>query len=221
MRVAILANGETVKNFTNNPTLQGKYDQVWGLNQQATWKGVSLDKCFVMDDLKLRMPFYAGHDFTEWLKTYDRPIVTSRAYPEWPKSEDYPIYEIAHYFGLPLGISMYSTPDYMIALAIYEGAHQIDLFGVDMSHPTKDSEMMRCSTAQWIGAAHARGVLVRSFVGSFFQYYTNPGIALEQGLYGFAKRPRIEDLANTDYYEAWLPYRREVLDQREKDSESS
>lgn len=221
MRIAILANGETVKNLTNNPTITKNYDQIWGLNQQATWKGLKLDKCFVMDDLKLRMPFYAGYDFTEWLKTYDRPIITSRAYPEWPTSEDYPIHEIAHYFGLPLGISMYSTPDYMIAQAIYEGANHIDLFGVDMTAPVKDSEQMRCATAQWIGAAHARGVLCRTFVGSFFQYFTNPGVCMEQGLYGYAKRPRIEDLVNHDYYEAWLPYRREVIDQLEKDSESS
>ena len=90
-----------------------------------------------------------------------------------------------------------------------------------MSHQTKDSEQMRGCTAQWIGAAHARGVLVRSFVGSFFQYFTNPGIILEQGLYGYAKRPRIEDLVNPDYYEAWLPYRRDIIDQVEEDNESS
>ncbi|MHA2086620.1 MAG: hypothetical protein ACXABD_23005, partial [Candidatus Thorarchaeota archaeon] len=114
-----------------------KYDKVWGLNQIATWSGIGLDKCFVMDDLKLRMPYYAGYDFVDWLKTYPRPIVTSRAYDEWPTSEDYPIKEIAHYFGLPLGISMYSTPDYMIALAIYEGATQIDLFGCDYTDTQK------------------------------------------------------------------------------------
>ena len=200
MKVAIIANGPTNHNFTDNPT-KGKYDQVWGLNQIATWKGLELDKCFVMDDLKLRMPFYSGYDFVNWLKDYKKPIITSKVYEEWPTSEEFPIKEIAHYFGLPLGISMYSTPDYMIALAIYEGATQIDLFGVDM---VKDGPIeMKLGTAQWIGAAHARGVLVRSFVGSIFQYMTNPGICMEQGLYGYARRPRIEDLTNTDYYEVW------------------
>lgn len=203
MRIAILANGNTNRNFTSNPTVQGKYDQVWGLNQLATWKGIELDKCFVMDDLKLRMPFYAGYDFVNWLKEYPRPIITSKAYEEWPTSEAYPIKEIAHYFGLPLGVSFYSTPDYMIALAVYEGAHHIDLFGVDMSDMTKGAIEMKLATAQWIGAAEARGVLVRSFVGSIFQYLTNPGICMETGLYGYVQRPRIEELTNTDYYEAW------------------
>lgn len=200
MRVAILANGETVRNYTSNPTIT-KYDQVWGLNQQASWKGITLDKCFIMDDLKLRMPYYAGFDFVNWLKTYKQPIITSRKYEEWPTAEEYPIKEIAHYFGLPLGISMYSTPDYMIALAIYEGATHIDLFGVDMAK--QGPIEMKLGTAAWIAAALARGVLVRSFVGSLFQYLTNPGICMEQGLYGYARRPRIEDLVNTEYYDAW------------------
>jgi hypothetical protein len=204
MRIAILANGKTVDNLLNNPTIQGKYDQVWGLNQQATWKGIKLDRCFVMDDLKLRMPYYAGFDFTEWLKTYEQPIITSRAYEEWPSSKNYPIMEIAHYFGLPLGISMYSTPDYMIALAVYEGATQIDLFGVDYSDGIKNNSEMIMGTAQWIGAALARGVLVRTFVGSALQWITNPGIIMENGLYGYTYKPRIEELVNTDYYEAWL-----------------
>jgi|ETNvirenome_6_85_1030632.scaffolds.fasta_scaffold18794_1 hypothetical protein len=202
MRIAILANGQTVNNFTNNPTISvDKYDQVWGLNQQGTWKGLTLDKLFVMDDLKLRMPFYAGYDLVEWLKTYPGEIVTSKAYDEWPTSVSYPIKEIAHYFGMPLGTAMYSTPDYMIALAIYQGATQIDLFGVDMA--TEGPIEMKLGTAQWIGAAHARGVLVRTFVGSLFQYLTNNGVTMESGLYGYAKRPRIEELVNTDYYEAW------------------
>lgn len=203
MKYAILANGETVHNFTKRLShLPRKYDQVWCLNQQATWQGIDEDRCFIMDDLKLRMPFYAGYEFCEWLKTYDKPIITSKAYPEWPTSESYPIMEVAHYFGLPLGIAMYSTVDYMIALAIYEGATNIDLFGVDMADGTGPLEM-RCGTAQWIGAAHARGVLVRSFVGSFFQFFTHPGQIHERGLYGYAERPRIEDLANTSYYKAW------------------
>ena len=102
---------------------------------------------------------------------------------------------------------MYSTVDYMIALAIYEGATSIDLFGVDMAGAIESCPLeMRCATAQWIGAAHARGVLVRAFVGSFFQFFTHPGQIMERGLYGYAQRPRIEDLVNTDYYEAWQPY---------------
>lgn len=200
MRVAILANGDTVKNFGANPALR-KHDKVWGLNQQATWKSVVLDRCFIMDDLKLRMPFYSSYDFTEWLKTYPLPIITSRAYPEWPTAREFPIKEICHYFGVPLGMSMQSTPDYMIALAIYEGATHIDLFGVDMV--TVNTPEMHMATAQWIGAAEARGVMVRTFAGSRFQALTNPGCVHEHALYGYVLKPRIEDLVNPDYFEEW------------------
>jgi len=202
MKIAILAGGDTNQQFTKPTAIKPRYDEVWGLNQQATWKGIELDKCFIMDDLKLRMPFYAGYDFVNWLKTYPKPIITSKAYDEFPTSEAYPIKEIAHYFGLPLGCAMYSTPDYMIALAIFMGATQIDLYGVDMVSKEIPPEMF-LGTAAWIGAAQARGVYVRSFVGSAFQYITNPGIAMESGLYGYVQRPRIEDLVNTDYYKVW------------------
>ncbi len=202
MKIAILANGDTVKQFTNTASVKPHYDEVWGLNQQATWKGITLDRCFIMDDLKLRMPFYAGHDFVEWLKTYDRPIVTSKAYKEWPTSEDYPIKEICHYFGVPLGTSMYSTVDYMIALAIYEGAIQLDLYGVDMTHKSAPTEMV-LGTSAWIGAALARGVLVKTLQGSIFTFITNPGITMEAGLYGYVQKPRIEDLVNNEYFQVW------------------
>ena len=205
MRIAILANGPSLENFGGNHVLR-KHDKVWGLNQQAAYKGMRLDRCFVMDDLKLRMPFYAGYDFTEWLKTYDLPLITSKAYPEWPTSKSYPIKEVCHYFGIPMGVAMYSTIDYMIALAVFEGATHIDLFGVDMNTVTKDITM-KLATAMWIGAAMARGVFVRTFDGSVFQPLTNPGVAMEAGLYGYVRRPRIEDLVNEDYYEEWADAR--------------
>ena len=200
MKLAILANGESVSNFVNNP-LRQKFDQVWGLNQQATWKGIKLDKLFVMDDLKLRMPFYSGYDFVNWLKDYKQPIITSRAYDEWPTSVDYPIKEVCHYFGVPAGMAMYSTVDYMIALAVMEGAIELHLFGVDMVDKTMHE--MRIGTAHWIGVAHGRGVLVKTYFGSMFQYITNPGHCMECGMYGYAKMPRIEDLVNPDYFEAY------------------
>lgn len=200
MRIAILANGKSLEGFGGNHVITPP-DQLWGLNQQAAIKNMRLDRCFVMDDLKLRMPFYAGYEFTDWLKTYDLPIITSTAYPEWPTASEYPIKEIAHYFGLPLGVSMYSTPDYMIALAIYEGATHIDLYGVDMNQ--KEASAMQLGTAQWIGAAMARGVFVRTFQPSIFQSLTNVGVVMEHGLYGYVRKPRIEDLVNEDYYEEW------------------
>ncbi len=186
MKIAILAKGETLSKF------QGKYDEVWGLNQLG--KTHELDKLFVMDDFKARLPYWNNNDFPEWLKTYDKPIITSRAYPEWPTSENFPIRELARYFGLPLGISMYSTVDYMIALAIYMGVSQIDLYGVDCANPKRE-ETTRVSIGMWIGIAMSKGIKVTTQPGSFFQWYTVTGVCYEQGLYGYVGAPRIEELA--------------------------
>lgn len=201
MIYAILANGETTINFTKRAShLPRNYDKVWGLNQQATWQGHEFDAIFIMDDLRYRMPSYAKQPFVDWLKTYDGKIITSTAYEEWPTAEAFPIVEICKYFGLPLGVCMYSTVDYMIALAIYEGATEIHLFGVDMMNDDHPMEM-RCSTVGWIMAAEARGVTVTTFVGSWFQFFTNLGQVMESGLYGYIIKPRVETLANLQYTE--------------------
>lgn len=185
MKVAILAKGPTLEKFPGFG-----YEEVWGLNQLC--KSHCLTKLFVMDDLIHRMPAW-DPDLPEYLKTYDKPIITSRAYPEWPTSVEYPLVEHCKEFGLPLGMAMYSTVDYMIAHGILSGATQMDLYGVDCSHPKRE-ERVRVSIAMWIGIAMSRGIRVTTQNGSFFHWYTVPGICYEQGLYGYAGPPRIEDL---------------------------
>lgn len=184
MKVALLAKGKTLAKF------DGEYDEVWGLNQIA--KSHDLTKLFVMDDLIYRMPAWDS-DFPEWLKTYDKPIITSKKYADWPTSESFPIKEVAKKFGLPLGISMYSTVDYMLALAIYLGASQIDLFGIDCANPKRE-ETTRVSIGRWIAVAQSHGIKVNSLPGSFFQWFTVTGVCYEQGLYGYVGAPRIEEL---------------------------
>jgi len=190
MRLAILAKGETLKFFPKgNDT---PFDEVWGLNQQAKDKSLSLDRLYVMDDLMYRMSIWTGPEFTEWLKTYPGKIITAKAYPDWPTAESYPIEDIAKHFGLPFGIAMYSTIDYMIAQAIYEQWDVMDLFGVDnISHGQHE---MRNSTGMWIAAAMSRDITVNTSPGSYYQFWTNTGIAHEYGLYGYHFRPRIENL---------------------------
>jgi len=187
MRVALLAKGQTLAKFPGRE----HFDQTWGLNQQAQTRD-DLDLCFVMDDLMLRLPAYSGPEFPEWLKTYPGRIMTSTAYPEWPTAEEFPIYACAHKFGLPLGISMYSSPDYMIAYAIMKGAKEIHLFGVDVLE--LKAQEMRAATAGWIFAAEALEIKVVVPQGSFFYLYTNVPVVMENGIYGYAQRPRIERL---------------------------
>jgi hypothetical protein len=192
MRLAIVAKGETYKFYpgkAGNERMK-PYDEVWGLNQLASI--IEMDRCYVMDDLLYRMPAYAGQDFCDWLKSYKGRIITSHAYPDWPTSENYPLEEVCKHYGLPLGVAMYSTPDYMIAQAVMDGWKEIDIFGVDQID--KGLDEMRGATAVWIGVALSRGIVVRTFPGSFHQFFTNTGICMEYGLYGYVFRPRIEKL---------------------------
>lgn len=185
MTVAILAKGDTLKLFPGREP----YSEVWGLNQICLTH--DLDRLFVMDDLKLRMPAWDEH-LPVMLKSYPKPIWTSRRYEEWPTSVEFPIREVARHFGNPLGLSFYSTVDYMIALAIYEG-HDMELFGVDCISPRRE-ETVRCSIARWIAVAQSKGLKVKTHPGSFFHWFTVTGICYEKGMYGYAGPPRIEEL---------------------------
>jgi hypothetical protein len=186
MRVAILAKGPTLALYPGRES----YDEVWGLNQLG--KTHDLDLLFIMDDLKLRMPAWDA-ELPELLKAYERPIVTSRAYPEWPTSVEFPLKDLVAEMGLPLGLAIYSTVDAMIAFGILRKVERMDLYGVDCMQPRRE-ERERVSIAMWIAVAQSRGIKVTVQGGSFFQWYTNTGTAFEHGLYGYAGPPRIEDL---------------------------
>jgi len=197
-RVALIARGPSNKKY---PGKDYGYDEVWTLNQlcQQYVDMGEIDRLFVMDDLKTRAPFYGndGPEFAEWLVyEYKGRVVTSNVYAGLPDNfEEFPLMDIVADFGIRVGTAFYSTPDYMIALAIHEGFSHIDMFGVDQMHDGAP-KVMTTATALWIGVAHGRGVRVRVFQGSFYEYFLHTGITMEQGLYGYdLKRPRIEELA--------------------------
>ena len=199
MRLAILALGASLKQYPGKGGDQYKnpYDQVWALNGMAFFPDCQdIDRLYVMDDLVYRLPVYSGEELAKSLQKYEKRIITSRVYNDWPTAERFPIEDCVEEFGLPLGIAMYSSPDYMIAHALMDGFTSIDLFGVD--NLDKVAPEMTSSTAKWIGVAQSRGVTVNTFQGSHHQYHCSNAIAMEYGLYGYAFKPRIETLAFPD-----------------------
>ncbi len=198
-RLAILACGTSIEKYPGRGG--GKYnkafDEVWALNGMAYWPDMEdIDRLYVMDDLVYRLPHYSSSELAESLKTYEKRIITSEAYDDWPTSESFPIDDCIKEFGLPLGITMYSTPDWMIAHAIMEGWTEIDIFGVD--NQDKAVSEMRSSTARWIAIAQDRGITVSTYAGSHHQFFTSTAVAYEFGIYGYAFRPRIEKLKFPD-----------------------
>ncbi len=194
-RLAILAMGKSIDKYPGRggSKFHKEYDEVWALNGMAFWPGCDdIDRLYVMDDLVYRLPHYCNSELAESLKTYEKRIITSKAYKDWPTAEAFPIDDCVAEFGLPLAIVMYSTPDWMIAHAIMEKWDEIDIFGVD--NHDKAKEEMRSSTALWIGIAMSKGITVSTFAGSYHQFFTSTAVALEFGIYGYAFRPRIEKL---------------------------
>lgn len=198
-RLAILALGRSIDKYPGRGGDQYKraYDEVWALNSMAFLPSCEdIDRLYVMDDFEYRLPYYNNKEFGDSLKGYKKRIITSRVYDGWPTAERFPVEDCVKEFGLPLGIAMYSTPDWMIAHAIMDGFTSIDLFGVD--NQEKATAEMSLSTSKWIGVAQGRGIMVNSYLGSVHQFSTNTAFGHEYGLYGYAFKPRIESLVFPD-----------------------
>ena len=193
--LAILACGKSIDKYPGRggDEYKSAYDEVWAINSMAFFPGCEdIDRLYVMDDFEHRLPYFCNKELGESLKTYDKRIITSRVYPDWPTAERFPVEDCVKRFGLPLGIAMYSSPDWMIAHAIMDGFTSIDLFGVD--NQEQASAEMSLATSKWIGVAQGAGITVNSYLGSVHQFSTNVAFAHEFGLYGYAFRPRIETL---------------------------
>ncbi len=196
MKIAILGRGSTLKEFPGHD----KFDEVWGLNRLAQDRLLSngagekynLDRLFVMDDLKLRVPAFEGEEWADQLKSYKGRFITSEYYEEWP-CEAYPLEEVCKSVAWPLGMAMYSTVDYMIAMAIYEKVDEIHLYGIDCTYKAV-TDVVRMSICVWIGAAQGRGIKVVSPKDSAFYWWTHAGFIHENGLYGYVNRPHVEKL---------------------------
>lgn len=71
--------------------------------------------------------------------------------------DNYPIDDVIAYFGADF---FTSGIDYMLALAIYESATEINLYGVALAYGG-EYEYQRPSVHFWIGQAMGRGIKVR------------------------------------------------------------
>lgn len=71
--------------------------------------------------------------------------------------DNYPIDQVIKYFGTDY---FSNTIDYMIALAIYEGATEINLYGVAVNTPD-EYLYQRAGIHFWVGQAMGRGIKVR------------------------------------------------------------
>jgi len=127
------------------------WDEIWCINLIA--RAVRHDKHFMMDDLRYQVaelyPKFAAE-----LKTTDRPIITSQAYPEFPTSVSFPIKQVVNVLRDDW---FENTACYAIGYALAIGVKELWLYGCDFYY-----ENVQAREAGGQNAAHLIG-LARQF----------------------------------------------------------
>lgn len=123
--------------------------ETWGLPWDA-WSP-RYDCLFEMHDRSLFET--RGEDYMKRLRDADRPVYMQQAHSDIPLSQPYPMADVAALTGDYFG----SSVAYMLALAIYEEAEEIGIWGVELND---DYDHQRPGLEYMIGFARGRGVKV-------------------------------------------------------------
>ena len=148
--VSLVALGDSKTAFFHECMMTGKpkgvANEVWAINKLGVI--IKHDVVWRMDDLsevvdcneKLFSGGCLGKEAEDihtqidtWMKNHDKPIITSKAYPEiYPTSVEYPLEAVIN----KIGFSYFrTTPAYAAAFAIYIGVKQLRVFGCDFVYP--------------------------------------------------------------------------------------
>lgn len=121
------------------------------------------------------------NDYSSWGRTEATADKISRAAAKkngvpYCDLTNYPLKEVVEYFGVDY---FTNTVDYAIALAIYRGFTEIDLYGVNMAFGS-EYEFEKPGVEFWIGQAMGRGIKVTVFGSESTILKTRDGL-----LYGY------------------------------------
>ncbi len=150
MKVAIVGSADTSRDLA--PYGDESWE-IWTLNDMYK-VAPRMDRMFQIHDpdrVKQLDP-----EGWAWLTTQCQvPVWMHRPVPEIPTAQQYPTEVILKEFGRYFTNSV----SWMIALAIYEGADEIGVFGVDMAHGTEYASQ-KPSCEYFLGWAKGRGILL-------------------------------------------------------------
>lgn len=138
--------------------------------------------------------------YVEWLASKRIPVLMQDTYPVVPWSVKYPLREIVEAFGIvPKDWDVTETQwwdlvkhrgeftatgAFMIALALYEGAEELALYGMDYAGNDLlhiERTVQKPGVKYWVGVARGMGVPVTIASGSAFEY--------QDFLYGYERTP--------------------------------
>lgn len=140
--VALIAMGSSRMNYISEAMKaggpKGIADETWVINKLASV--YNHDIVFRMDDLRKprrcnltkgtnKNPNNTIHQTQDdWMKTHDKPIITSTAYPDYPTSVAYPLEGVINTIGYSYFLT---TPAYAAAFAVHIGVKCLKLYGCD------------------------------------------------------------------------------------------
>lgn len=102
----------------------------------------------------------SGHlaEYPQWLVDQKLPLIVGKHFPiEAPHVRVYPEEEANELLG---GEYLSSSPAYMIALAILEGADEIAIYGIEMAVDNHEYFKQRPEMYAWIAYAKAKGIKI-------------------------------------------------------------
>ena len=162
--VAIIGLGPSSAEYLDIVKRQGGRhrfcDQVWTIN--AMGSVFACDLVFHMDDVRIQevrakaRPESNIAAMLEWMRCSQVPIVSSRTHDDYPSIVEFPLEDVLNTLGHAY---FNSTAAYAIAFAIYAGATEISVFGMDFSYENvHHAEKGRACVEFWLGKAHERGI---------------------------------------------------------------
>jgi len=131
--------------------------EIWVLgNRLDRFKGKRVTKVFEIHDDLSEHP--DPNKYVNWLVSKDLPLVVGPKFPI--KSKKIDIFPYEEVLKLSDFVTLSSSPAYMIAYAILEGATEIGIYGVDMAVDDHEYFWQRPCMWGWVRFAEARGIKI-------------------------------------------------------------
>jgi hypothetical protein len=178
--VSIVAMGRSCSDYLQvaGKNVGPKTDEVWAIN--AMGNVIRHDRVILMDDIDALIERINGYEF---LKTHDKPIITSTKTKTAPTSQEYPLEEVINMLGMPY---LNTTVSFAFALAMYEGFDTIHLYGCDYTYEDMHmGEKGRGNLEYLIGLATASGISVGVAASSTLM---DKNVPKDRKIYGYNGR---------------------------------
>lgn len=131
--------------------------EIWVLgNRLDKFKDKRVSRVFEIHDDLSEHP--DPKKYVEWLVAQNLPLVVSEKFPA--SGENIKVFPYQEAIKLSQFVTLASSPAYMVALAILEGATEIGIYGVDMAVNDHEYFWQRPCMWGWIRFAEGRGIKI-------------------------------------------------------------